>query len=167
MALLLAEARAETRPDQVRIGRRHQDVVGSVALVDPPRGRHRIQITHHLGVCGGLPGGLDPDVRSPYILGFVRTQQEANHLAVSQRHGTGRVLDRQRRAHLADGHLGILIAGSEQRLRHAVTTMPLGQQRSGIRHVLGVERPHLQAGHSRKVRNRGRLGIRFPLADRR
>ena len=79
--LLLPEAEPEPGVDQGRVVRRDQGVVGVLAGIDPDRRGDRVQVAHDLGLGDGLPGGLDPGVRSPHRVVLGLAEQVAGDLA--------------------------------------------------------------------------------------
>jgi hypothetical protein len=155
----LAEAEPEPRVHEGGIVRRHQRVVRVPAALDPGRRGRGVEVADRLGLAHGVPGRLDPEVRSPRRLVAVPAQQVAGHLAVLHGHGSGGAVREQRRD-LVPRLRRVLVPLVEQRLDPAHGGVARRQQPAGGVEVVGGEGSDRRPGHGRAPYEEGRCRAR-------
>ena len=115
--------------------------------VDPLLRCDGVEVADDLRLVDGVPGRLDPDVRSPGRVVLARPEEEADLLSVTNGDGARRVLLRPQQCHFVTGRLGGLEPSGEQRLGAAMGAMPRREQRSCSVEVILRERTNLEAAH--------------------
>ena len=144
MTVLRTEAQPEPGIEQGGVGRRHERVVRSQALLDPARRRLRPDVSQALRVARRVPGRLDPDVRAPALY---RTGL-AQHVR-ALREGAGRALFQER------GDLRAVVGFGQLREDAAVRLVPRREQLGRRVEVLFCEGDDLHgAVHSQRCRRR-------------
>ncbi len=144
--VLLPEAEAEPRVDQLWIGGRDDGIVRRPALLDPARGCERIEVAGRFRLAHGMARRFHPDVRPPRGIRPRRADQVADG-------GSAACRDRSRRVRCREGldrgpgDDRLLERGREAGLEQAVGTVALCQQLGGLVDDVRGERMELQAFH--------------------
>ena len=76
--MLLPEAHPRPGLEQGGIRRRNERIVAVAAFLDPALCSRSVQVAQILSGLDCVPGGLDPDVRSPDVVVLPHPEQEAD-----------------------------------------------------------------------------------------
>src|SRR5439155_21205974 len=130
------------------VARGSDGVVPCPALLDPDRGRRRVQVSRQLCVLDGVTGQLDPDVRPPHGILAWSADEVADELACMQSGRPGRARPAPCLFELFAGGGRVFEPTRQEGLRLPVTRMPLREQARGALDLRLVERAELQPGHA-------------------
>lgn len=138
---LEAEADAEPRVDEPGVVRRHDDGEAILTLLVPAVGRGREEVAGKLGLRGGVAGDVGEDPRAAAVVARrLGTDEVARRGTVAQGYDAARALTRA----LALDLRAEVVDVAQQRLRRAVPSVRIAEQRRGRVEVLIAEREDLQ-----------------------
>jgi hypothetical protein len=148
MRLLLSEAEAEPRVDELAVVSRDQHIVALPSLFNPARCGRRVEVANVLGPLSGVGCRLDPDILTPDIGLAGRCHQIADHPVSAERRCAGRTIRTPDGCQLFGCSRGLFEPIWNERLGDALARMtPRQEPRSGFQ-VLIREGNDVESSHA-------------------